>query len=318
MQPLTQRIGRSKEGFVPLSDSSYPTTTSSEDERETTLKKLSFMELSLLNLLKYFQPPDLPAVRVVIWGAKRSGKSSIIYRWKLESFIPCVPTVGLLEETHDHFSATTRTPLRLHLCEIGRDPTSVEMKASTEKESDSGESGVSDDDDDDDVEIDGKRPRRGRRRRRRSNRYGRRCCSSFSKCCRCLFCCKRRQKAKSVDFAVKLWSSVVKRAEAVVYVVDSSCKVSLLEMFDDLNLILHNDQLRLQDAKFLILANKQDVWGAVRPQEIERMLNLPPQISRRVKVFGCSALTGENLDAALMWLEESTLNKRSTLQMMTV
>eukprot|EP01057_Protomagalhaensia_wolfi_P000705 Protomagalhaensia_wolfi_Nauph_80__704@NODE_13_length_5219_cov_204_889189_g10_i0_p4_GENE_NODE_13_length_5219_cov_204_889189_g10_i0NODE_13_length_5219_cov_204_889189_g10_i0_p4_ORF_typecomplete_len248_score26_92Arf/PF00025_21/0_00026Arf/PF00025_21/2_3e08SRPRB/PF09439_10/15SRPRB/PF09439_10/0_00054Ras/PF00071_22/5_6Ras/PF00071_22/8_4Gtr1_RagA/PF04670_12/7_7Gtr1_RagA/PF04670_12/33Roc/PF08477_13/2_1Roc/PF08477_13/3_9e02_NODE_13_length_5219_cov_204_889189_g10_i013732116 len=242
MQPLTQRIGKtSKEGFVPLSDSSYPTT---EDGRETALKKLSFIELSLLSLLRWFQPPDLPTVRVVIWGAKRSGKSSIIYRWKLQSFIPCVPTIGLLEETHDHFSESTKTPLRLHLCEIGRDPTSVEMKITIEKESDSGESGDSDDD------------KKKRKRRRRSNRY-RRCCSSFSKCCRCLFCCKRRQKAKSVDFAVKLWSSVVKRAEAVVYVVDSSCKVSLLEMFDDLNLILHNDQLRLQDARFLILANKQ-------------------------------------------------------------
>lgn len=262
---------------------------------------------------------DLHSMRVVVWGAKRSGKTSIIYRWKLDSFIPTVPTIGLLEEAHEHFNASLRCNVKLNLYEIGRDPVSVEMRAiPIQKEYTDSES----DSDDEVLKAEISYPHfypqtiQFQRNRRRRKKY-RDCCATISKCCRCIFCSKRKERCQAIDFAVEMWSKIVKKANAVVYVVDSSCKISLLEMFDDLNMILHNDHLKSQNARFLILANKQDVWGAVSAAEIEKMLNIPRQIGQRCKVMPCSALTGENLEAALMWLEEWMTYQPSSLQLST-
>lgn len=44
------------------------------------------------------------------------------------------------------------------------------------------------------------------------------------------------------------------------------------------------------------------MFGAVKSEEIERMLNLPPTVRRRCKVLGASVMTGLNLGEGLEWL----------------
>eukprot|EP01053_Blabericola_migrator_P000511 Blabericola_migrator_1__510@NODE_1123_length_5365_cov_358_819555_g765_i0_p4_GENE_NODE_1123_length_5365_cov_358_819555_g765_i0NODE_1123_length_5365_cov_358_819555_g765_i0_p4_ORF_typecomplete_len229_score20_40Arf/PF00025_21/0_00018Arf/PF00025_21/0_014GCIP/PF13324_6/0_0082Roc/PF08477_13/0_2Roc/PF08477_13/5_5e03zfNOSIP/PF15906_5/0_18SRPRB/PF09439_10/27SRPRB/PF09439_10/8_2Conotoxin/PF02950_17/0_31_NODE_1123_length_5365_cov_358_819555_g765_i035054191 len=219
---LTQRIGKpSSNGFRILSEDHSISTTVS-DVYEPPLETPPLVELSLIKFFRWFQPPVLPTARVVVWGANRSGKSSIIYRWKLGEFIMNVSTIGLLEESMDYTRTRTRDKIRIRLYEIGRDPVSVEAKAIPIQDDD--EDDHSSDEDSESADWTDKRQRRSRQARRR---YGR-CCASLSRCCRCLFCIKRHRKSQALDFAVRLWSNVVKQAQAVVYVVDSSCKISLL------------------------------------------------------------------------------------------
>eukprot|EP01055_Gregarina_sp_Pseudo9_P004061 Gregarina_sp_Pseudo_9__4060@NODE_41_length_5268_cov_56_056607_g38_i0_p3_GENE_NODE_41_length_5268_cov_56_056607_g38_i0NODE_41_length_5268_cov_56_056607_g38_i0_p3_ORF_typecomplete_len336_score52_77Arf/PF00025_21/8e06Arf/PF00025_21/3_6e21SRPRB/PF09439_10/1_8SRPRB/PF09439_10/5_5e08Ras/PF00071_22/0_63Ras/PF00071_22/1_5e05Gtr1_RagA/PF04670_12/7_9Gtr1_RagA/PF04670_12/0_11Roc/PF08477_13/0_44Roc/PF08477_13/59GTP_EFTU/PF00009_27/2_2e03GTP_EFTU/PF00009_27/0_038FeoB_N/PF02421_18/1_2e02FeoB_N/PF02421_18/1_9_ len=327
---VTQRFGRSRtsastrELFDEVDTTSdiiaKPSLRSDDTDSTAVEGELSRAYLSsLTSFWRWLQPPPLssqvesPSMKIVVWGAKRSGKTSIIYRWKLDTFIPTVPTIGLLEESHDHFNGSLRCHVCLSLYEIGRDPISVEMKAVPIQKNYSDSEADSEEDSGVDQSLDTEGFRQRRRRRRR---YG--CCSTVSRCCKCFFCCDRRkQRSQAIDFAVEIWTKVVKKANAVVYVVDSSCKVSLLEMFDDLNLILHNDHLKSQNARFLILANKQDVWGAVSAFEIEKMLRIPRQMEKRCKVMPCSALTGENLELALAWLEDWMTLKVTSLQLAT-
>jgi signal recognition particle receptor subunit beta len=56
-------------------------------------------------------------------------------------------------------------------------------------------------------------------------------------------------------------------------------------------------------APVLILANKQDIAGAAKPDEAARLLglaDLPP--ARRWHIQGCCALTGQGLTEGFRWL----------------
>lgn len=61
------------------------------------------------------------------------------------------------------------------------------------------------------------------------------------------------------------------------------------------------------NAPVLILANKQDVAGAIKPDETARLLgvgDLPT--SRKWHVQGCCALTGQGLTEGFRWLGANT------------
>ncbi|KAH1082117.1 hypothetical protein J1N35_021878 [Gossypium stocksii] len=57
---------------------------------------------------------------------------------------------------------------------------------------------------------------------------------------------------------------------------------------------------RLSGASLLILANKQDIKGALTPAEIAKVLNLEAMDkTRHWKIIGCSAYTGERARCCL-------------------
>jgi ADP-ribosylation factor-like protein 2 len=69
------------------------------------------------------------------------------------------------------------------------------------------------------------------------------------------------------------------------------------------NLLLAFCIQKLAGASLLIFANKQDIKGAMTPQEIARVLNLEVMDdSRHWQIIGCSAVTGEGLLAGFDWL----------------
>ncbi|XP_031474805.1 ADP-ribosylation factor-like protein 2 isoform X1 [Nymphaea colorata] len=97
------------------------------------------------------------------------------------------------------------------------------------------------------------------------------------------------------------WRNYFEQTDGLVWVVDSSDDRRL----NDCRLELHNllKEERLAGASLLILANKQDIQGALSPTEITKMLKLEDlDTNRHWKIFGCSAYTGEGLLEAFNWL----------------
>ncbi|MBA0643295.1 hypothetical protein Goklo_027605 [Gossypium klotzschianum] len=67
---------------------------------------------------------------------------------------------------------------------------------------------------------------------------------------------------------------------------------------------------RLSGASLLILANKQDIKGALTPAEIAKVLNLEGMDkSRHWKIVGCSAYTGEGLLEGFDWLVQDVASR---------
>ncbi|QCD91027.1 ADP-ribosylation factor-like 2 [Vigna unguiculata] len=97
------------------------------------------------------------------------------------------------------------------------------------------------------------------------------------------------------------WRNYFEQTDGLVWVVDSSD----LRRLDDCKLELDNllKEERLSGASLLILANKQDIKGALTPEEIAKVLNLEAMDnSRHWQIVGCSAYTGEGLLEGFDWL----------------
>jgi len=87
----------------------------------------------------------------------------------------------------------------------------------------------------------------------------------------------------------------------MVWVVDCSDYRRLEDCRDELHGLLKEE--KLTGASLLILANKQDIKGALQPEELAKVLNLEAMDkSRHWKIVGCSAVSGEGLLAGFDWL----------------
>ncbi|KAJ1294228.1 hypothetical protein BS78_01G129800 [Paspalum vaginatum] len=87
------------------------------------------------------------------------------------------------------------------------------------------------------------------------------------------------------------WRNYFEQTDGLVWVVDSSD----IRRLDDCRPELHNllKEERLAGAS-LVFANKQDIQGALKPDEIAEVLNLEVMDrSKHSKIVGCSAYTGE-------------------------
>ncbi|XAR57902.1 hypothetical protein NMG60_11026195 [Bertholletia excelsa] len=104
------------------------------------------------------------------------------------------------------------------------------------------------------------------------------------------------------------WRNYFEQTDGLVWVVDSSD----LRRLDDCKLELHNllKEERLSGASLLILANKQDIQGALSPDEIAKVLNLEAMDrTRHWKIVGCSAYTGEGLLDGFDWLVQDVASR---------
>ncbi|GFS38859.1 ADP-ribosylation factor family protein [Actinidia rufa] len=67
---------------------------------------------------------------------------------------------------------------------------------------------------------------------------------------------------------------------------------------------------RLSGASLLILANKQDIQGALSPDEIAKVLNLNAMDkTRHWQIMGCSAYTGDGLLEGFDWLVQDIASR---------
>ena len=93
-------------------------------------------------------------------------------------------------------------------------------------------------------------------------------------------------------------------------VVDAASREFLMEARREIvNYVLCDDMPA--NIPILVAANKQDLAGAMSPEEVKKALNLEKLVAnRRYKVLGTSALSGEGMDEALDWIVESVQANR--------
>ncbi|NXA95499.1 ARL14 protein, partial [Melanocharis versteri] len=99
----------------------------------------------------------------------------------------------------------------------------------------------------------------------------------------------------------QFWSNFLEDTDGLLYVVDSSDKHRLEESKREFARILKNESIK--NVPVVVLANKQDLPGALNAEEITRRLNMKKYCSdRNWYVQPCCAITGEGLAEALQRL----------------
>jgi len=93
------------------------------------------------------------------------------------------------------------------------------------------------------------------------------------------------------------WKNYYQNTDAIVYMIDSADKRRTDEAADELATLLEEEDLA--GVPVLVYANKQDLLNAMTAAEVMDSLDIKGDKSRWVHVEGCSAKTGEGLDAGL-------------------
>lgn len=73
-------------------------------------------------------------------------------------------------------------------------------------------------------------------------------------------------------------------------------------------LIFQEEELR--GAVLVVLANKQDIEGALSVAEVHQALGLDALKNRTFQIFKTSATKGEGLDQAMDWLANALQNRK--------
>ncbi|NWX98302.1 ARL14 protein, partial [Nothoprocta ornata] len=96
----------------------------------------------------------------------------------------------------------------------------------------------------------------------------------------------------------QLWGSFLENTDGLLYVVDSSDQQRLEESKKELERVLKNEFIK--NVPVVLLANKQDLPGALNAEEVTRRFNMKKYCSdRNWYVQPCCAITGEGLSEAL-------------------
>ncbi|XP_077940850.1 ADP-ribosylation factor-like protein 4D [Gasterosteus aculeatus] len=110
-----------------------------------------------------------------------------------------------------------------------------------------------------------------------------------------------------------LWKSYTRRMDGLVFVVDAAEAERMEEAKVELHRIARSGEN--QGVPLLVLANKQDLHGAMSAAQVEKLLalhELSPSTLHRTQ--GCSALDGQGLQPALEILHEMILRKKRMLR----
>lgn len=110
-----------------------------------------------------------------------------------------------------------------------------------------------------------------------------------------------------------LWKSYTRRTDAMVFVVDSAEAERMEEAKVELHRITRTSEN--QGVPVLLLANKQDLAGALSVPEVEKALALHElSPSTLYHAQGCSALDGQGLQPGLEKLYEMILKRKKMLR----
>lgn len=98
------------------------------------------------------------------------------------------------------------------------------------------------------------------------------------------------------------WRNYFEQTDGLIWVVDSADRRRLRDCRDELHGLL--GQEKLAGASLLILANKQDLEGALSVNEIAETLGLGGEAfsKRHWQIHACSAVTGSGLVEGIDWL----------------
>lgn len=96
------------------------------------------------------------------------------------------------------------------------------------------------------------------------------------------------------------WRNYFESTDGLVWVIDSADRRRLEDCKIELYKLLQEE--RLEGASLLILANKQDLPGALSASDIAEILELPTIKTHHWQIYKCSAITGENLVEGINWI----------------
>ena len=96
------------------------------------------------------------------------------------------------------------------------------------------------------------------------------------------------------------WRNYYEQTDGLIWVVDSSDVHRLRDCREELHKLLKEE--RLAGSSLLILANKQDIAGALGAEQIEAELGLGDMGRRHWRVGGCSGVTGAGLVDSFDWI----------------
>jgi ADP-ribosylation factor protein 1 len=105
----------------------------------------------------------------------------------------------------------------------------------------------------------------------------------------------------------KLWRHYYRGVHGVIFVVDSSDRERLEDAREELFKMLSEDELR--EVALLVLANKQDLPGAMPAAEVSEKLGLNELRGHRWFIQSACATTGDGIYEGLEWLSR-TLSSR--------
>jgi len=105
-----------------------------------------------------------------------------------------------------------------------------------------------------------------------------------------------------------LWRHYYTGTQGLIFVVDSRDRTRMDEARDELHRILADREMR--HCVLLVFANKQDLAGAMSPQEMTERLGLYAIQDRPWFVHPSCAATGEGLSEGLQWMSQNIPDMR--------
>ncbi|ORX77533.1 ADP-ribosylation factor 6-like protein [Anaeromyces robustus] len=107
-----------------------------------------------------------------------------------------------------------------------------------------------------------------------------------------------------------LWRHYYAGTQGLIFIVDSSDRNRIEEAGQELFKIIQDQEM--SKVNVLVLANKQDIEGALSAEEIKTKMKLENIKDRQWCIFPCCAVTGEGLEEGLNWLDlHCTSEKKS-------
>jgi small GTP-binding protein len=97
-------------------------------------------------------------------------------------------------------------------------------------------------------------------------------------------------------------------ADCVIFVIDSNDKERIEDAAEEFRKMLTEEELK--NVICLVMANKQDLPGAIPPVEIKKILSLEQFKGRKCLVQGTSATTGQGLKEGLDWIAGMLLKRK--------
>lgn len=107
------------------------------------------------------------------------------------------------------------------------------------------------------------------------------------------------------------WRNYFESTDGLIWVVDSSDSWRLEDCKKELKSLLQEE--RLAGATLLVFANKQDLPGALRADEIRNILELETIQTHHWQILGCSAVSGAKLLDGINWLTQDISSRIFTM-----
>merc|ERR1712088_1005981 len=104
------------------------------------------------------------------------------------------------------------------------------------------------------------------------------------------------------------WRCYYSNTDAVIYVVDSADRGRIGISKQELVSMLEEEELK--NAILVVLANKQDIEGAMSVTEVHPALGLEALKNRTFQIFKASATKGDGLDESMEWLSNALQNRK--------